>query len=70
MILPTPAKNITALPFSTHEQKFDAIHTAVEFLLGRAGCPGCGLPAHLDVSINVDPPAELAGLGVSSFIYE
>jgi hypothetical protein len=44
----------------------DSVHKVVESILGRAGCPTCGLLSVIELKFISDPPPELAKLGVTS----
>jgi len=51
--------------FSHHNQTLDSVHKVVATILGRAGCPTCGLLSVLEVKFLSDPPPDLAKLGVT-----
>jgi hypothetical protein len=55
--------------FSQHNQTLDSVHKVVASILGRAGCPTCGLLSVLELKFISDPPPDLTKLGVTSITH-
>jgi hypothetical protein len=66
-IPPTTSRIASArLVFQTRNQSAADIEAAVKLVLGKAGCPSCGLLSVLNVELLGDPGPELTNVNVVS----
>ena len=55
------AKSYATAAFVTRNQSSENIQSVLSQILGRGGCPRCGLVAFLSVEFQGDPPADTVG---------
>ncbi len=61
------AKSYATAAFNTHNQNSENIQSVVSQILGRGGCPRCGLVAFLSVEFQGDPPPDMVKQQVASY---
>jgi hypothetical protein len=61
------AKSYAAAAFNTQNQNSENIQSVVSQILGRGGCPRCGLVAFLSVEFQGDPPPDMQKQQVANY---
>jgi hypothetical protein len=61
------SKSYATAAFNTRDQNAENIQSVVSQILGRGGCPRCGLVAFLSVEFQGDPPPDMLKQHVASY---
>ena len=61
------AKSYATAGFNTRDQSAENIQSVVSQILGRGGCPRCGLVAFLSIEFQGDPPPDMVRQQVASY---